>query len=149
MDAIIKYIETLRMNLDKHRKGDFKEYPTRTYILLLICAAACLFAGCVDQEANEAGASSESVSDVVVAITSPAIGMVVSGDEPVKFDSNVNNGQKPYSYQWTSPLDGVLSSEESFKMCSSDMSKGSYTIVLTVTDTVGKEGQASISITVL
>jgi len=30
MDAIIKCIENLRMKLDKHRKDDLKEYPTRT-----------------------------------------------------------------------------------------------------------------------
>jgi hypothetical protein len=30
MDAVIKCIETLRMKLDKHRKDDLKEYPTRT-----------------------------------------------------------------------------------------------------------------------
>lgn len=30
MDTIIKCIETLRMKLDKHRKDDLKEYPTRT-----------------------------------------------------------------------------------------------------------------------
>ncbi|MCL0080190.1 DUF5655 domain-containing protein [Dehalococcoidia bacterium] len=30
MDAIIKSIEDLRMKLDRHRKDDLKEYPTRT-----------------------------------------------------------------------------------------------------------------------
>jgi predicted transport protein len=30
MDTIIKCIENLRMKLDKHRKDDLKEYPTRT-----------------------------------------------------------------------------------------------------------------------
>jgi hypothetical protein len=30
MDALIKCIEDLRMKLDKHRKDDLKEYPTRT-----------------------------------------------------------------------------------------------------------------------
>jgi len=33
MDAIIKCIEDLRMKLDKHRKDDLKEYPTRTIFI--------------------------------------------------------------------------------------------------------------------
>ena len=33
MDAIIRCIEGLRMKLDKHRKDDLKEYPTRTIFL--------------------------------------------------------------------------------------------------------------------
>ena len=30
MDTIIKSIEELRIKLEKHRKEDLKEYPTRT-----------------------------------------------------------------------------------------------------------------------
>jgi len=33
MDAIIKCIENLRMNLDKHQKNSLKEYPTRTIFI--------------------------------------------------------------------------------------------------------------------
>jgi len=33
MDVIIKCIEDLRMKLDKHRKDDLKEYPTRTIFI--------------------------------------------------------------------------------------------------------------------
>jgi len=67
----------------------------------------------------------------------------------VKFDGDVTGGKKPYSYRWSSSLDGTLSTEESFAKPPSEMSKGRYTIILTVTDDAGTSGQASITVTVL
>lgn len=119
-------------------------------VSLLICLAACLVAGCSDQsEGEKASQSEEPVSELVVAITAPATGSVLSGDKAVSFEGEVEGGKKPYSYHWSSSLDGTLSTERSFQKLPSEMSKGRYVVILTVTDDVGSNGQASIAVTVL
>jgi hypothetical protein len=121
-------------------------------ISLLICVAACLSAGCSDKsdEERDAGQSDdEPISKLAVAITAPATGTVLSGDRAVEFEGDVTGGKKPYSYRWSSSLDGTLSTEKSFAKPPSEMSKGRYTIILTVTDSAGASGQASITATVL
>ncbi|HII06438.1 MAG TPA: hypothetical protein HA349_03730 [Methanotrichaceae archaeon] len=119
-------------------------------VSLLICLAACLVAGCSDQsEGEKASQSDESVSELVVAITAPATGSVLSGDKAVSFEGEVEGGKKPYSYRWSSSLDGTLSTERSFQKLPSEMSKGRYVVILTVTDSAGSSGQASITVTVL
>jgi hypothetical protein len=121
-------------------------------ISLLICVAACLSAGCSDKSDEERDASQsddEPISKLAVAITAPATGTVLSGDRAVEFEGDVTGGKKPYSYRWSSSLDGTLSTEKSFAKPPSEMSKGRYTIILTVTDGAGASGQASITATVL
>jgi len=116
----------------------------------LICLAACLIAGCSDQgEDEKTGPSDEEVSELEVSITAPATGSVLSGDEAVKFNGEAVGGEKPYSYRWSSSLDGTLSTERSFAKPPSEMSKGRYVVVLTATDSSGTSGQASITVTVL
>jgi hypothetical protein len=117
---------------------------------LLICLAACLVAGCSDQnEGEKASQSEESVSELVVAITAPSTCSVLSGDKAVSFEGEVEGGKKPYSYRWSSSLDGTLSTERSFVKSPSEMSKGRYVVILAVTDGVGASSQASITVTVL
>ncbi len=122
-------------------------------ISILICLAACLTAGCSDQSEEEKASQPEdeyeSVSELVVAITAPATGSVLSGDKAVSFEGEVEGGKKPYSYRWSSSLDGTLSTERSFQKPPSEMSKGRYVVILTVTDGAGASGQASITVTVL
>ncbi|MGC9514554.1 PKD domain-containing protein [Methanocrinis sp.] len=122
----------------------------RKGISLLICLAACIIAGCSEMgEDGKASPSDGSVDELAVAITSPVAGSVLSGDKAVSFDSNVEGGKKPYSYRWSSSLDGTLSTERSFSKSPSEMSKGRYTIILTVTGGSGASDQASITVTVL
>jgi len=119
-------------------------------ISLLICLAVCIVAGCSDQgEDEKAGPSDGEVSTLKVSITSPATGSVLSGDEAVNFNGEVEDGKKPYSYRWSSSLDGTLSTEKSFAMPPSEMSKGGYVVILMVTDGSGSSSQASITVTVL
>ena len=109
-----------------------------------------IIAGCFDQgEEGTEIPSGEEVSELKVSITSPATGSVLSGDEAVKFDAEVTGGKKTCSYRWSSSLDGTLSTERSFAKPPSEMSKGRYVIILTVTDGAGTTGQASITVTVL
>jgi len=123
---------------------------TSKSVSLLICVAACLFAGCIDQGDEAKDSLSEDVSELAVAITSPSSGVVISGgDLNVKFESSVSGGNNPYSYHWSSSLDGAVSSEKSFKWRSSDMSKGRHVIILRVADATGQEKQASITVTAL
>ena len=119
-------------------------------ISVLICLAACFASGCMDQGSEvKAGPSEEPLSALAVVITSPATGSVLSGGERVSFDGEATGGKLPYTYQWSSSLDGSFSTERSFSKLSSDMSKGRYVIVLKVTDDAGASGQASITVTVL
>lgn len=119
-------------------------------ISLLICLAVCIAAGCSDQgEDEKTGPSNGEASTLEVSITSPATGSVLSGDETVKFNGEVEGGKKPYAYRWSSSLDGTLSTEKSFAMPPSKMSKGGYVVILTVTDDSGASSQASITVTVL
>jgi hypothetical protein len=123
-------------------------------ISILICLAACLTAGCSDRSEEEKASGQpedeyESVSELVVAITAPSTGSVLSGDKAVSFEGEVEGGKKPYSYRWSSSLDGTLSTERSFAKPPSEMSKGRYVVILTATDGAGESGQASITVTVL
>ncbi len=121
-------------------------------ISLSICISACLSVGCTDKSEEETAAGQyedEPISKLAVAIKAPATGSVLSGDEAVKFDGEATGGKAPYSYRWSSSLDGTLSTKKSFAKLPSDMSKGRYTIILTVTDGAGSSGQASITATVL
>jgi len=119
-------------------------------ISLLICLAACIVAGCSESGDDEkTGGAAESASPLAVAITAPATGSVLSGEGAVRFDGEATGGKKPYSYRWSSSLDGTLSTERSFAKPPSEMSRGRYVVVLTATDDAGKSGQASITVTVL
>ena len=122
----------------------------RKAISLFICLAACLVMGCSEEGGEEsAGPSAAFFSELVVSISSPATGSILSGDEAVKFEGEARGGKKPYSYQWRSALDGTLSTENSFAKPPSEMSKGRYVIILTATDDAGTSSQASITVNVL
>ncbi len=121
--------------------------PNRSISVLLAVSLLALCAGCLDQEPESIREGPD--ERLEVAITSPFTGSIFSGDEKIIFDSNVKDGQKPYTYAWSSALGGTLSKEKSFKTRSSEIDKGTYVIVLSVTDSSGDEEQASITITVL
>jgi len=117
---------------------------------LLAVSLLALCAGCLDQADQEPESIQESpYENLEVTITSPSTGSIFSGDEKIIFDSTVKGGQKPYTYVWSSALGGVLSKEKSFKTRPSEIDKGTYVIVLKVTDSSGCGEQASITITVL
>jgi len=122
-------------------------------ILLVAICIALLFAGCVekkdsiDKSGTTTGESANKVSDkIIVTITSPKAGEILQGNKDVSFDSMVKGGQGPYTYKWTSNIDGVLSTSTSFRQNPSKLGKGGHMIVLKVTDARGNSGEGSVMI---
>ncbi len=125
---------------------------------LMLVIALCLVllsAGCVEQK-NEtrdvkSGASTEddSPEKMTVTITSPKAGEILQGNRDVSFDATVNGGKRPLSYEWSSSIDGKLSTSRSFKQNPSKLSKGGHVIILKVTDASGNSQQGSVLIEVL
>lgn len=117
-------------------------------ISILICLVACLVAGCSDK-AGEGASPEGPASGLTVEITSPATGSVLSGDEPIRFEGEATGGKRPYTYRWSSSLDGTLSTERSFEKPPAEMSRGRYIVILKASDASGAKGEASIAVTVL
>ena len=122
-------------------------------ILLVAICIALLLAGCVekkdsiDKSSTTPGGSAEKVTDkIIVTITSPKAGEILQGNKDVSFDSMVKGGQGPYTYKWTSNIDGVLSTSTSFQQNPSKLGKGGHMIVLKVTDARGNSGEGSVMI---
>ena len=122
-------------------------------ILLVAICIALLFAGCVektdsiDKSSTTPGGSAEKVSEkIIVTITSPKAGEILQGNKDVSFDSMVKGGQGPYTYKWTSNIDGVLSTSTSFRQNPSKLGKGGHMSVLKVTDARGNSGEGSVMI---
>lgn len=113
--------------------------------LYLISIGLCLLcAGCLDNKDGENKISVEPPKKPLsVAITSPAYGTIFSGDQEIKFDSSVKGGSKPYTYRWTSNLNGVLSKDTAFTRKSSTLQKGEHYFILKVTDARNNSSEAT------
>jgi hypothetical protein len=122
-------------------------------ILLVAICIALLFAGCVEKKdsidkgsTTPAGSADKVSEKILVTITSPKAGEILQGNKDVSFDSMVKGGQGPYTYKWTSNIDGVLSTSTSFQQNPSKLGKGGHMIVLKVTDARGNSGEGSVMI---
>jgi hypothetical protein len=132
-------------------------------VAFVIFLLALLCAGCVDQKENnseektdaqmapaEASAqASPNEEPLSIAITSPRPGDILTGDKEFDFVSIAKGGKEPYTYSWTSNIDGPLSSEESFRLKDSELSKGEHTLILKVTDSSGDVAQSTVLIRVM
>lgn len=132
-------------------------------VAFVIFLLALLCAGCVDQKENnseekadaqmapaEARAqASPNEEPLSIAITSPRPGDILTGDKEFDFASSVKGGKEPYTYSWTSNIDGPLSSEESFRLNDSELSKGEHNLILKVTDSSGNSAQSTVLIRVM
>lgn len=88
-------------------------------------------------------------STPVVEITTPAAGSTFQVDETITFSgtaSDAEDGDLSAGLIWTSSLDGQIGTGAS--VSSSTLREGQHTISASVTDSGGKTGSASISITV-
>ena len=113
---------------------------SRTTLFLVLSVATCIFAGCIEEEG--------AVEPLEVRVTSPSTGSVLSGDRTVQFGCEVFGGRAPYTYLWTSNIDGPLASTKSFTLRPSELRKGNHMIIVKVSDSSGKEEQGSTSIRV-
>lgn len=83
-------------------------------------------------------------SSFVATINTPRPGDLLTGNNEHNFRASVAGGKAPYSYSWTSNIDGVLSHNETFSLKPSDLQQGQHTIILQVNDSSGQMAQASV-----
>ncbi|RLJ01789.1 MAG: hypothetical protein DRP11_03855, partial [Candidatus Aenigmatarchaeota archaeon] len=83
-------------------------------------------------------------SSVRAIITSPKNEEVWDEDDTVTFDALVAGGTPPYTYTWTSSIDGLLSNSKTFTK--TGLSQGDHTITFTVTDSSGSSQSDSVTI---
>lgn len=100
-------------------------------------------------DADEAAVPPGPVNDPpTVSITSPVDGSTFDSGATILFEgtaSDPEDGDLTASLSWTSSIDGPIGTGGSF---STTLSDGNHTITASVTDSGGKTGSASISITV-
>lgn len=110
---------------------------------------ALLCAGCLDQGSNESDSNSASTEKLTAAIISPHAGDILSTGQNYKFEGQVTGGQAPYTYSWSSSINGPISSDLSFSKKGSGLSPGEHILILKATDSTGESTQASVIIRVM
>ena len=123
------------------------------WVFLIALCLVLFSAGCLEQKDNfaQSGTNSEKKSPekLTVTITSPKAGEILQGNKDVSFDAVVSKGKTPFSYRWSSSIDGELSTSRKFMQNPSRLSKGGHVIILKVTDEAGSSAQGSILIDVM
>ena len=119
----------------------------RRVFLIMVCLA--LFSGCVEQKEDPAQSEEKIPDKVTVTIISPSGGQILQGDKEVLFEARAEGGVAPYSYRWSSNLDGELSTMDSFRYRPSDLAKGRHTIIVAAKDANGVSGRGSVQINVM
>ena len=114
----------------------------RRVFLIMVCLA--LFSGCVEQKEDPAQSEEKIPDKVTVTIISPSGGQILQGDKEVLFEARAVGGIDPYSYRWSSNMDGELSTMDSFRYRPSDLAKGRHTIIVAAEDANGVSGRGSV-----
>jgi hypothetical protein len=91
------------------------------------------------------------VPSLVGTIVKPSDGAMIPFGDPVDFDGQISGGTPPYSYAWTTSVEGLISNQLSFtapqlEPTSKQGGSGPITVELTVTDANGYSASAQISI---
>ncbi|MBN1323870.1 MAG: hypothetical protein JW986_07740 [Methanotrichaceae archaeon] len=125
-------------------------------IILVLCIAAVAFiAGCAEQGERPAagegplgqdGIAGDAGTPLAIKIISPKAGDILTGSAEFPFESETNGGTAPYSYSWSSNINGQLGNGAKLSIRPSDLKKGQHNIILKVTDSSGVEAQASVLI---
>lgn len=129
-------------------------------LIIIMAVFLVLFsAGCMEKEdsggdsaKDSTGASpaeADSYEELKVTITSPGAGQIIQGDEDMSFAGSAEGGKGDLSYEWSSSIDGKLSSSESFELNPADLEKGGHIIILKATDESGRTGQGSVQVEVM
>ena len=92
-------------------------------------------------------ASFEGVIGLHVDITSPSDGSSFS-TETITFVAEATGGQTPYSYAWSSSIDGALGNGPTLPVDASTLSEGTHTIAVVATDPLPRIDDDSIEIAV-
>jgi len=122
-------------------------FVMKRWFLIIVCLV--LLSGCIEQK-DDKGKPLENGRDwITVKISSPYYGQVLQGDKDVLFEAKANGGKEPYSYHWTSTINGELSNKNSFHMKPSDLKKGRHMIIAVATDANGVSGQGTAQINVM
>ncbi len=79
-------------------------------------------------------------------IVAPKEGDELDMDKLVSFIGKGYGGTAPYSYKWTSSLDGNIGSADTFM---NNLSRGNHTITLELTDNVGNYSSAQVHVSVI
>lgn len=89
----------------------------------------------------------------MVSITTPTDGSAYASGQAITFNCSVSNGQGPFTFLWSSSIDGNLSDSQLFS--TSDLSAAlkqgetvSHTVTIVVTDANGMTGTDSVQVTV-
>jgi len=117
----------------------------RIFLAALCLAIFCT--GCLEQK--DGGSGKDLTKKLAVNIDSPKIGDILQGEKDVNFESSVSGGVAPFSYRWSSNIDGEISISSQFRQKPSRLSKGSHVIILQVTDASGNSAQGSTQIEVM
>lgn len=122
-------------------------------LLLIAICLVLLAAGCIGPKdsgsKNSIKTAEGSEENLIVTISSPKAGEILEGNDDISFSANVKGGKGPYTYSWSSNIDGVLSTKNSFRCNPSKLSKGHQMIILKATDANGLPGQGSVLIEVM
>ena len=119
----------------------------RRVLLIMVCLA--LFSGCIEQKEDLAQSEDKIPDKVTVTINSPSGAQILQGDKEVLFEARAVGGKGPYSYRWSSNLDGELSTRDSFRCRPSDLAKGRHTIIVEAKDANGVSGRGSVQVNVM
>lgn len=89
----------------------------------------------------------------MVTITTPADSSTYVAGQAITFNCTASNGEGPYTFSWSSTIDGNLSDSQSFSTSalSAEVKQGepvSHTVIVTVADANGLIGADSIQVTV-
>jgi hypothetical protein len=127
--------------------------PAMKRILLVAIFLAFLAAGCIEQKDSDGDTPTETAGNdregLIVTLKSPGSGEILLGDKDVRFDASARGGKSPYTYRWSSNIDGTLSTKESYQQNPSKLSKGEHNLILEVKDASGRSAQASVIIQVM
>ena len=127
----------------------FRAYSTamKRWFLIIVCLV--LLSGCIEQKDDKSKPLENSRDWITVKISSPYYGQVLQGDKDVLFEAKASGGKEPYSYHWTSTINGELTNKNSFRMKPSDLKKGRHMIIAKATDANGVSGQGTAQINVM
>lgn len=131
-------------------------------LIVIVVLLALLSAGCVEQkesgapaDSNKAageklaGGAASSATPMVVDVASPRAGAIYTGNKEVQFEASVSGGSAPYSYTWTSNLNGEIGKGQTFRLTADKLKKGEHTIIVKVSDSSGATRQGSETIRVM